>query len=62
VNIDGPCLAKIMGQVPPGESSAVARTILPLLEAAEQEGIKDREQLAYILATVKIGSYLYRCK
>jgi hypothetical protein len=53
VNVDGPCLAKIMGQVPPGESAAAATTIPKLLEAAQRAGITDLAPIAYILATAE---------
>jgi len=53
VTVDGPCLAKIMSQVPPGESTAAATTVPKLLEAAQRAGITDRAQIAYILATAE---------
>ncbi|MBE9109806.1 hypothetical protein IQ273_10325 [Nodosilinea sp. LEGE 07298] len=53
VTVDGPCLAKVMSQVPPSESSAAATTVPKLLEAAQRAGITDRAQLAYILATAE---------
>jgi hypothetical protein len=53
VTVDGPCLAKIMSQVPPGESAAAATTVPKLLEAAQRAGITDRAQIAYILATAE---------
>lgn len=53
VSVDGPCLAKVMSQVPPSESAAAATTVPKLLEAAQRAGITDRAQLAYILATAE---------
>lgn len=51
IEVNGPCLARVMGQVPTGESTAAAATVPRLLAAAQQAGITDRAQIAYILAT-----------
>ena len=53
IQVDGPCLAKIISEVPRDEVPAATNTIPQLLAAAQKAKVSDRAQIAYILATAE---------